>query len=1090
MKHLLRLSSIALSLFMGQAAMAQCTPVDCLSTLPPAGGLCTSDFTVGRVNVPYSDAISFHVTTACSQATDFDPTLTGASLRITQMYGFTFTQLPAGLSGATNQASYTPPANGCAAITGLPTEVGVFNATVGLLANVNVWPFSLTCGGFGPIAQNGNAITQVRELTILPDPTFTGLGETACVADDDIALTVTGTPGGAFSGPGVVGNSFSPALAGVGVHEVKYVVSAQQGAAIAPAADSLIVIITVNDECLVQCEADAGTLSGGGSVCLDGGEAELSAIDNGDAFEPLGYSTVYVLTEGAGLVIIDAGAIPSFTVDAEGLYTIHTLVYDPNTLDLGIVEFGVTTGFDVNALLIQGGGDICASLDVAGAAFTVEVCLPPCDADAGTLSGGGQVCFEDGLGVLVATADGNAVVPDGYETIYVLTEGSDLVIINVGAVPSFVVDAEGDYTIHTLVYDPNTLDLGIVEIGVTTGFDVNALLIQGGGDICGSLDVAGAAFTVEVCLPPCDADAGTLSGGGQVCFEDGLGVLVATADGNAVVPDGYETIYVLTEGADLVIINVGAVPSFVVDAEGDYTIHTLVYDPNTLDLGIVEIGVTTGFEVNALLIQGGGGICGSLDVAGAAFAVEVCLPPCDADAGTLSGGGNVCLVDGEAELIATADGNAFEPAGYSTLYVLTEGADLVIAAAGPELSYTVNAAGEYRIHTLVYDPSTLDLGIVVPGVTSGFDINALLIQGGGDICGSLDVAGALFIVEDCTVVCEADAGTLSGGGNVCLVDEEAGLVATADGNSEVPAGYETIYVLTEGAGLVIIDVNATPSFTVDAIGTYTIHTLVYDPNTLDLGIVVPGVTTGFDVNALLIQGGGDICGSLDVAGAPFTVEECVVECDAAAGTLSGGGDVCLVDDEALLVATASGTAVVPAGYQTIYVLTEGAGLVIIDVNATPSFTVDAIGTYTIHTLVYDPNTLDLGIVVPGVTTGFDVNALLIQGGGDICGSLDVAGAPFTVEDCTFIVQREGNSLEVLVFPNPNVGDFSIRFGADAQVAIELMDATGRLVFSQQRYVVKDEITPIQLAGRLAPGTYLLRLSSMSGRSEQRISIGR
>ncbi|MBK6543657.1 MAG: hypothetical protein IPG10_20850, partial [Flavobacteriales bacterium] len=37
------------------------------------------------------------------------------------------------------------------------------------------------------------------------------------------------------------------------------------------------------------------------------------------------------------------------------------MVYDPNTLDLSIVELGVTTGFDVNGLLVQGGGAIRAS---------------------------------------------------------------------------------------------------------------------------------------------------------------------------------------------------------------------------------------------------------------------------------------------------------------------------------------------------------------------------------------------------------------------------------------------------------------------------------------------------------------------------------------------------------------------------------------------------------------------------------------------------------------------------------------------------------------------------------------------------------
>ncbi|MBL0342786.1 MAG: hypothetical protein IPP71_18985 [Bacteroidetes bacterium] len=79
-------------------------------------------------------------------------------------------------------------------------------------------------------------------------------------------------------------------------------------------------------------------------------------------------------------------------------------------------------------------------------------------------------------------------------------------------------------------------------------------------------------------------------------------------------------------------------------------------------------------------------------------------------------------------------------------------------------------------------------------------------------------------------------------------------------------------------------------------------------------------------------------------------------------------------------------------------MTSGSGLVIEQVNATPTFTVTAGGNYTIHTLVYNPATLDLSIVVPGQTTGFDVNGLLVQGGGSICASLDVAGAPIAVED--------------------------------------------------------------------------------------------
>jgi hypothetical protein len=250
--------------------------------------------------------------------------------------------------------------------------------------------------------------------------------------------------------------------------------------------------------------------------------------------------------------------------------------------------------------------------------------------------------------------------------------------------------------------------------------------------------------------------------------------------------------------------------------------------------------------------------------------------------------------------------------------------------------------------------------------------------------------------EDYTIsisnTCVADAGTLTAiNSNECFKNGSAELSATASGTAVVPAGYSVIYVLTQGPGLVIQQVNSNPFFTVTAGGNYTIHTLVYDPNTLDLSIVVPGQTTGFDVNSLLIQGGGSICASLDVTGAPILVE------DPNAGTLTASvTDFCFDGSSVTVSATPNGNANVPSGYQTLYVLTSGTALIIEQVSATPTFTVTTPDLYTIHTLVYNPATLDLTIVVPGQTTGFDVNNLLVQGGGSICASLDVTGAPINI----------------------------------------------------------------------------------------------
>jgi hypothetical protein len=238
------------------------------------------------------------------------------------------------------------------------------------------------------------------------------------------------------------------------------------------------------------------------------------------------------------------------------MYTIHTLVYDPTTLDLSTVVFGETTGFDVNALLIQGGGTICAALDVAGAEFQVADCTPVCSAFAGTLIADqtDAVCLVDGSALISATPNGDAVVPAGYVVAYVLTRGAELLIQNIEPDPSFEWPLTGEYTIHTLVYDPNTLDLSGVEFDVTTGFDINALLIQGGGAICASLDVAGAQFTIIDCPPACTAgvDADTV-----VCFTDQPFALFsllgpgACLDGTWIDPAGQEVSGAFNPALDL-----------------------------------------------------------------------------------------------------------------------------------------------------------------------------------------------------------------------------------------------------------------------------------------------------------------------------------------------------------------------------------------------------------------------------------------------------------------------------------------------------------------------------------------------------------
>lgn len=226
-------------------AYSQCTPVNCLSSLPPYGGICDTLLIDGVVNQAYSDFESFHITTACFDAGLIDPNNAGIGIKITSLHTFSFINLPAGISASPNQSSYTSPANGCISFVGTPTQIGVFKPTANFKANVTAYPFGGgSCSGFS-INQNNNDASYGLWLKIKPDPSFNLPNNQYCLYDSPVAINIMGTPGGTLSGPGVTGNTFDPFAAGIGSHQIKYIVSAQEGSAVAPASDSAFFTVQV-----------------------------------------------------------------------------------------------------------------------------------------------------------------------------------------------------------------------------------------------------------------------------------------------------------------------------------------------------------------------------------------------------------------------------------------------------------------------------------------------------------------------------------------------------------------------------------------------------------------------------------------------------------------------------------------------------------------------------------------------------------------------------------------------------------------------------------------------------------------------------
>ncbi len=100
--------------------------------------------------------------------------------------------------------------------------------------------------------------------------------------------------------------------------------------------------------------------------------SSITASAETQAIIPTGYVDAFILANVNGQ-ILEISSSPTFVPNAAGLFSIHHLVYNPANFN----PSSASTITGLNNLLNQGGGSICASLELDGAQFIIEECDDP-----------------------------------------------------------------------------------------------------------------------------------------------------------------------------------------------------------------------------------------------------------------------------------------------------------------------------------------------------------------------------------------------------------------------------------------------------------------------------------------------------------------------------------------------------------------------------------------------------------------------------------------------------------------------------------------------------------------------------------------
>jgi len=285
----------------------------------------------------------------------------------------------------------------------------------------------------------------------------------------------------------------------------------------------------------------------------------------------------------------------------------------------------------------------------------------------------------------------------------------------------------------------------------------------------------------------------------------------------------------------------------------------------------------------------------------------------------------------DAELTAYQATASIIPLGFDEIFVLTDNAGNILEAHSIP-SFETNAVGDYLIYNIVSNTN---------------------LNGYGNISGILGYANAINIcitvqsnplqvqITDCTpppAECPlAQAGALgTENTTICAGDD---LIAYKTSAAIIPVGYTEMFLLADNAGN-LLELEFSPSFTVNEIGNYYIYNLIANIDDFDIN------NYGSISDILSYANASDICVSLQNNPLQVQVTDCTPPSDgcpaAQLGDLGiGTTTVCAGDD---IIAYKTSATMTPTDYTEMFLLTDNAGN-LLEINFSPSFTVNELGNY-------------------------------------------------------------------------------------------------------------------------------------------------